>query len=176
MALSKTAPIRLAVAERRRLAVELRKQGGTLEEIAEQLRGVEGVSPKYGAPLVQKDIKHELARLQAQTSEITAELRQLELERLDDLWKVYFAKAKKGDYAAADRCFVILDKRARLMPSMYPPAPPSTVRLTGANDGPIETKDVSDLSNDERLARLAAIFDAARARLGGQAADVQPSE
>lgn len=170
MALSKTAPIRLKVAERRRLAVELRKQGGTLEEIAEQLRGVEGVSPKYGAPLVQKDIKAELARLQDQTSEITAELRQLELERLDDLWKVYYAKAKKGDYAAADRCFVILDKRAKLMPSMYPPAPPSTLRLTGANDGPIETKDVS-LSDDERLARIAALLDAARARRDGQAAE-----
>jgi very-short-patch-repair endonuclease/DNA-binding transcriptional MerR regulator len=134
MAMSMTAPIRLAVAERRRLAVELRKQGGTLEEIAEQLRGVEGVSPKYGKDQVQKDIKAELGRLQAQTSEIAEELRQLEVERLDDLWKVYFAKAKKGDYAAADRCFVILDKRAKLMPSLYPPAPPSTLRLTGAGE------------------------------------------
>jgi DNA-binding transcriptional MerR regulator len=170
MAMSMTAPIRLAVAERRRLAVELRKQGGTLEEIAEQLRGVEGVSPKYGKDQVQKDIKAELGRLQAQTSEIAEELRQLEVERLDDLWKVYFAKAKKGDYAAADRCFVILDKRAKLMPSLYPPAPPSTLRLTGANDGPIETRDVS-LSDDERLARIAALLDAARARRDGQAAE-----
>jgi len=52
---------------------------------------------------------------------------------------------------------------------------PQEFQFSGPRGGPIETRDAT-LSDDERLARLAAIFDAARARLGGQAADVQPSE
>jgi hypothetical protein len=41
---------------------------------------------------------------------------------------------------------------------------PSRSELSGKDGGPIETKDVSELSDEERLARVVAIFDAARAR------------
>ena len=42
-------------------------------------------------------------------------------------------------------------------------------QLTGPDGGPIETRDVS-LSDDERVARLTALLDRARARRDGQAA------
>lgn len=39
--------------------------------------------------------------------------------------------------------------------------------ITGANGGPIETKDVSELTDNERVVRIATILDAARARRDG---------
>lgn len=42
--------------------------------------------------------------------------------------------------------------------------------LTGLNGGPIETKNVSELSDDERIARVAAIFERARQARDRQAA------
>jgi hypothetical protein len=42
---------------------------------------------------------------------------------------------------------------------------------TGKNGGPIETKDASELTDAERAARVAALFDLARARRDGRAPD-----
>lgn len=49
----------------------------------------------------------------------------------------------------------------------YNPAP-QVVQHSGPDGGPIETRDVS-LSDDERVARLTTLLDAARARRDGQA-------
>lgn len=47
--------------------------------------------------------------------------------------------------------------------------PAQRVEMTGADGGPIKTKDENVISDEERLARLAALLDAARTRRTGQA-------
>lgn len=159
---NETAAQKLKIAERRQLAVELRKQGGTYRQIADQLARHPEVSGDYTASQAYRDVAAELKRLQAETSKSTAELRQLELERLDDLWRIYFPRALKGDYAAFDRVLAIMDKRARLIADLYP-TKSTSIEVSGPNGGPVMTEDAS-LTDDERMARLVALFDAARAR------------
>lgn len=106
---------KLAATERRALALALRKQGGTYRKIAETLRGREGISPNYSEGVAYKDVMTELQRLNAENAEAAEEVRRLELERIDELWQVYFAKAKTGDYASFDRCISMMERRARLV-------------------------------------------------------------
>ena len=66
---------------------------------------------------------------------------------------VAIARAKSGD------------REARKWLADYLMGPPvKRTELTGADGGPIETKDVSDVTDEERIARLVALLDAARAR------------
>jgi predicted transcriptional regulator len=100
-------------AERRRRAVELRKQGLTLEQIGQRL-GVSGV-------MAHRYIKDSLATLQAQTQDITATERRLELSRLDalhrDLWKTIFEGNSEPELKikAILAMLKIMERRARLL-------------------------------------------------------------
>ena len=49
------------------------------------------------------------------TREVADETRQLEVERLDALWRIMFAKAMAGSHQAVDRCLAIQDRRAKLL-------------------------------------------------------------
>jgi hypothetical protein len=104
---------RIVIAERRAMALALRKQGGSFRKIAETLRQQDGISPKYSEAAAYADVIADLQRLNADNLEATADVRRLELERLDELWQPYFQKARTGDYAALDRCLNIMDRRAR---------------------------------------------------------------
>ena len=104
------------------LALELRKQGGTYRQIAEQLRAVDGVSPDYSEAQAYRDVTAELERLNLRLAEEAGSVRRLEVERIDELWAVLYPKARKGDYAAFDRCLSLMEKRARYL-GLYAPAP-----------------------------------------------------
>lgn len=49
-----------------------------------------------------------------------------------------------------------------------PPAQTINAQHSGPGGGPIETRDASGITDDERIARIAAILDTARARTTGQ--------
>jgi hypothetical protein len=109
-----TSARRIAVKERRALALDLRKQGGTYRKIADILRKQPGVSPKYDFSQAYEDVKAELDRLNAENAESAEELRRLQAEQLTELYSKYYAAAAKGDIGALDRILSIMDRLAKL--------------------------------------------------------------
>lgn len=91
--------------ERQRQAVELRKAGGSFEEIARQL-GYKDPSGAYRA------VRTALRKTIQQPAD---ELRQLEVARLDALLVGLWSDARKGDVAKIDRVLKIMQRRADLL-------------------------------------------------------------
>jgi hypothetical protein len=108
-------PKKISIAERRLMALELRKQGGTYRSIAEQLRNTEGVSDKYNGKQAYVDVKTVLNEIATQMSETAKDVLTLELERLDDLWVNVYEWATQGDTPSLHACLSIMDRRTRLL-------------------------------------------------------------
>lgn len=104
MAESTTSPRRIEAAEKRRRALQLRKAGATFDQIAEQV-GYDNKGNAYRA------VNQELADL---PKEDAAELRDLEMARLDSLLTAMWPKAIGGNGWAVDRVLRIMERRARL--------------------------------------------------------------
>jgi hypothetical protein len=149
---SPTSPRRLNVAEKRRQALDLRKGGANYDHIAQQV-GYASKGAAYNAVR---------AALQATLREPAAEVRKLELERLDRLFLVVWARALTGDTEALDRCLQIIRQRMILeglnVTKIAPTDPTGEKEFSGG------------LTDEERAARLTALLDRARARRDGQAA------
>lgn len=96
----------LAKIQLTRDAIELRKRGDDLPAIADQL----GVSVAE----VRRCIETAVAGLESAQAEEAATLRELELLRLDALFKVYFDKGLRGDVKSAQFCIGLMERRARL--------------------------------------------------------------
>lgn len=104
---SPTGRRRLKAAERRQKACRLRTEGWDYEYIGRQL----GVTKQDAHYLV----KTALADLRAKTEEAAADIRSIELKRLDLLTTKLFARAlKKNDDAATDRLLRVMQRRADL--------------------------------------------------------------
>ncbi|MEU8040910.1 hypothetical protein [Streptosporangium sp. NPDC049078] len=91
--------------QRERKVLELRRAGVTFDAIAEQLNYAD-----RGA--AHKAFKRALIRT---LQEPAAELRDLELDRLDRLQVAMWAQAMRGDVQAVDRVLRIMERRARLI-------------------------------------------------------------
>ena len=94
----------LKAAERQRRALELRRSGCTLQEIADQL-GYAGPSGARRAieTVLEKTLCHEATAL-----------RVLESERLDRLQRGLWPKAEQGDVRAVEAVLKIMSRRAKL--------------------------------------------------------------
>lgn len=103
---SKTSNKKIKVAEKRIRALELRKAGKSFQEIADILQCAK--STAHG--LVSTALKSLVSRVE----EHTAELQELENQRLDCIWEQQFKKALKGDPVAANICLKISERRAKL--------------------------------------------------------------
>lgn len=102
---TKTDAKAIAAAERQQRALELRKAGMTLQEIANQL--------DYAQPCgAYKAIKAALAKLPVQAVQ---ELRDLESERLDALQVNIWMRALNGNVKAIQQVLAIMARRARLL-------------------------------------------------------------
>jgi len=102
---TKATPDRVAIAERERQALELRKAGATYERIAQAL----GLSERGGAwKLVHRALEQTL-------QEPSDELRRLESERLDALLRALWPAAMDGKGYAVERCLQIMDRRAKML-------------------------------------------------------------
>lgn len=86
-------------------ALELRKAGVSYQRIAETL-GYKDASGAWRA--VKSALKKTL-------QEPAAELRTLEVERLDAMLSAIWASVKQGQYGAQDRALKIMERRARLL-------------------------------------------------------------
>jgi hypothetical protein len=120
---SHTSPSQISRAERRQQALEFRKMGYGLREIAEHL----GISVRS----VWRDIVREMAAIPAEDA---AAVRLMELRRLDDLASSIYPNAAKGDIASID-CFLrISHQRCRIL-GLYPQPPAFGLSVgTTAND------------------------------------------
>ncbi|MCC6446809.1 MAG: hypothetical protein IT210_25580 [Armatimonadetes bacterium] len=111
MSLPKTHPRRIAEAGKEAQALNLRKQGHTFEQIAEQV----GYADRSGA---HKAVMRALQRL---TNEPAAEARALELLRLDALLLALWPQAEKGDLKAIQSVLNLMARRARYLGLDAPP-------------------------------------------------------
>lgn len=93
------------VIERERRVLELRRAGVSFDLIATQV-GYRDRGAAY------KAYKRALARTLQQPA---AELRDLEVDRLDRLLTAVWPKALRGDLAAVDRVLRVAERRARLL-------------------------------------------------------------
>jgi hypothetical protein len=103
----KTSARKLTAAERRIQALELRKAGVTYEQIGAAL----GIT-RQGA---YKIVSNALDKMNETVTEQTDEIRTIEIERLDALWKVMYQQARNGNQGAVDRCLKIMERRSKLM-------------------------------------------------------------
>jgi DNA-binding CsgD family transcriptional regulator len=95
------------IAERRAVALELRKAGGSYRQIAQQL-GVD-VHTMHG------DVGAELAALRETTIGRAEELRALELERFDRMVAGLWPQIEKGSPPAVTAAVRVSERRARLL-------------------------------------------------------------
>jgi hypothetical protein len=100
-------PPKVQAAVRRKEAVDLRVEGKTYREIAQEL----GVTPTRARQLVAEA----LAALQGETAESAEELRRLELDRLDQLQSGLWEEAAGGNLKAVGAALKIMERRARLV-------------------------------------------------------------
>ena len=101
---SRTSPAMIALAERRAKTLDLRRQGHSFEEIAAHL----GISDSTA----HRDVSVAMAQI---TAEPAHELLTLELLRLDEMQRGFYAAACEGNIAATKMCLRILDQRAKLL-------------------------------------------------------------
>jgi SOS-response transcriptional repressor LexA len=106
------ADLRLSAAEKARAALELRQAGASYEAIAEMV----GWKSKGAAH------KAVMKALQETKAEDVAELRALELRRLDSLLEGgLYRRARQGDVGAVDRVLRIMEARRRYVPGLEVP-------------------------------------------------------
>lgn len=100
----KGAPRRLVTATRKQKALTMRRAGIPVEAIAAHL----GAHPST----VYAWLKDAIAAIPREEAD---ELRLLELDRLDAIFRGHFAAAVSGDVRSADTCLKIMERRARLL-------------------------------------------------------------
>lgn len=117
-----TMPRVLSAVAKRAAALKLRMQGQTYRQIAAAL----GLANPGNA---HRMIRVELAELRAQCRDSALELRGLELERLDMLWRALMPAVVAGDTRAVMACVAISQLRCRLLGLDMPPHAPAIVNL-----------------------------------------------
>ncbi len=138
-------PQRVAIAERRIIALALRKQGGSYRQIAEQMRRMEGISPKYSEAQAHNDVRGALRELITRMDEAAEEVRRLELERLDELLSAYWHRAKTDPQAAQ----LVLSIMGKLEVLRGLPTDKRHVELSGKDGGALVWKVVYDTTEDD---------------------------
>lgn len=104
---AQTSSRRIRAAERRRIAIRMRKEGATFADIAAEL----GVSRQAA----HKMVKAELDAINTECAEETANHRRLELDRLDNMHAAIWPMAMKADVKAIDRILAIMVRRSKLL-------------------------------------------------------------
>lgn len=147
--------------------MELRKAGASYDQIARQM----GYAQKSGAHhAVMRALK---AALQAR-DESAAEMREMEAQRINAYLLGIYQKATHGD----PRAIEVALKLSERMAALFGLDAPVRRELSGPDGGPIELDNRISLSEEEKSARIVAIFERHRAELlalgGGSEPDLAP--
>lgn len=104
----KAPPHKFATAERRQIAVAMRREGSTYEKIGNHL----GVS----TTAAHKHVTRALESIQTATAKELELYRALEADRLDAIQAAIWPQAiEKGDLKAIDRILKVMERRAKLL-------------------------------------------------------------
>lgn len=104
---SKTKKASLVAEEKRQKAIDLRRKGYSYREIGAEIGATHG----YCYKLVSQALK----RIREETNEIAEDARQLEMERLDQLWMHAYQAVEAGDIGAIDKAVRVMDRRSKLL-------------------------------------------------------------
>ena len=88
------------------------------------------------------------------------DVKQMQISRLDTMLKAIWASVVAGNLGVIDRALRLEERRARLLGLDAP----IKQEHTGAAGGPIKTEDVTPIADEERINKLVALLDGARAR------------
>ena len=100
-----TSPETAAAKQKAAKAVELRMEGKTFDEIAQEA----GYKSRQAAHDAVKRALELIVR------EPATELIKLDLERLDKMWGIHYLNAQAGDSQALASCMKIMERRAKLL-------------------------------------------------------------
>jgi hypothetical protein len=114
----KTSAVTINKREKSVRALELRKAGVSYDMIAQQL----GYSNKSSAHRAVSKL------LDATEKEVVGDLREMELRRLDDLFRSMYPMALKGNFVAVDKCLKIMERRSKITGLDAPEKTQSDVR------------------------------------------------
>jgi AcrR family transcriptional regulator len=134
----RSAARKINIEERRHEALELRKHGLSMREIAKRL----GV----GVATIHEDIRQALASAIAENVKEAESLRTLEIERLDMYLSSMEKKLREGDTAAITVALRIAEQRAKLLGLNAP----ERREITGDNGGAVENRVAIDFSKMNR--------------------------
>jgi hypothetical protein len=121
----------------------MRQHGYSYEQVAEHFE----ISPASARALVKHAIEHAIR-------EPGQEVIDLELSRLDQLYRVAFNKAAVGDVSAINQCLNIMARRAKYLGLDAP----EKKEVTGANGGPVQLASELRGVSDEDLAAIKAVL------------------
>src|ERR1700752_1375120 len=110
----KAKPETIRIEERRAQALELRKRGLSYRRVRDEMRLIEGGSPRYSDIRARDDVFVELTRLRDKNLERAEQLRTLEATRLDALLAGVWEKAIGGSFKGVQAALRIMQRRARL--------------------------------------------------------------
>jgi len=116
----------------------MRKAGASYREIASATAkkfGTEQLPNGWDCRYAYMDVKRELDKLHNVIGEEAADVRQMEVERLNDMLKALYVKATRRDpdYGAVDRVLKIMRRRADLLGLDAP----QRQEITGSEGGPL---------------------------------------
>jgi hypothetical protein len=114
----KTSAVTINKREKSVRALELRKAGVSYDMIAQQL----GYSNKSSAHRAVSKL------LDSTEKEVVGDLREMELRRLDDLFRSMYPMALKGNFVAVDKCLKIMERRSKITGLDAPEKTQSDVR------------------------------------------------
>lgn len=117
MAGGKGSPHKTRLAQRRELALTLRKAGASYRAIAQAIReqAPDLVAGGYSPSAAYRDVMQALAEVRKRTQESAQDILAIELMRLDDLFAQAWQKAMEGDLLAIDRALRAMERRHALL-------------------------------------------------------------
>ena len=137
----------IETAERRAFVLDCRRSGMKYADIAEATAekfGIDNLPKGWDSRYAYKDVKREMDKLRDQMAEDVEDIRQMEIDRLDDMLAGLWEDAKDGKPQAVDRVLKIMSRRSKLVGLDAPTQISSIVRNI----------DLEKLSDDQ-LERLA---------------------
>lgn len=158
--------------EKTEKALCLRRKGWSFRDIGREL----GVSYQRAHQLVTAELQRINARCAEEATEVTA----LELQRLDDLWRVSYGSAMGGSMRAVEACLRIIERRSRIL-GIEGQGYKLLLEVSGPGGNPIETKvsgGINEFADEYRDVIRQAIFGcgAVDTRVGGESLDTDEAD
>ncbi len=103
---------------RRKLVLELRKEGLLYREIAGRIKeqfGPDELPKGYDASYVGQDLRRALKQVESDLETEAKDMLRMELRRLNKLQRAMWHKAMNGDESAVDRVLKVMERRANYL-------------------------------------------------------------